>query len=108
MVRRTPRSTRTDTLFPYTTLFRSQPQRGPRARDLAPFPAGGRNAGRGVLEGARYHLAPAGLDPVPSGPATSDRAGVPRDGRGRPGSQSHDHGHSTDVLDRGWAEEGTD
>src|SRR3546814_2983142 len=24
MIRRTPRSTRTDTLFPYTTLFRSQ------------------------------------------------------------------------------------
>src|SRR3546814_11246573 len=26
MIRRTPRSTRTDTLFPYTTLFRSRPQ----------------------------------------------------------------------------------
>src|SRR3546814_13163019 len=26
MIRRTPRSTRTDTLFPYTTLFRSQRQ----------------------------------------------------------------------------------
>src|SRR3546814_4832270 len=26
MIRRPPRSTRTDTLFPYTTLFRSQPQ----------------------------------------------------------------------------------
>src|SRR3546814_15834655 len=25
MIRRTPRSTRTDTLFPYTTLFRSPP-----------------------------------------------------------------------------------
>src|SRR3546814_4531486 len=25
MIRRTPRSTRTDTLFPYTTLFRSTP-----------------------------------------------------------------------------------
>src|SRR3546814_13201656 len=25
MIRRPPRSTRTDTLFPYTTLFRSQP-----------------------------------------------------------------------------------
>src|SRR3546814_15290966 len=25
MIRRTPRSTRTDTLFPYTTLFRSAP-----------------------------------------------------------------------------------
>src|SRR3546814_16827161 len=27
MIRRPPRSTRTDTLFPYTTLFRSQPVR---------------------------------------------------------------------------------
>src|SRR3546814_11490751 len=26
MIRRTPRSTRTDTLFPYTTLFRSDPE----------------------------------------------------------------------------------
>src|SRR3546814_19277444 len=26
MIRRPPRSTRTDTLFPYTTLFRSKPQ----------------------------------------------------------------------------------
>src|SRR3546814_4515892 len=30
MVRRPPRSTRTDTLFPYTTLFRSHPFRRPR------------------------------------------------------------------------------
>src|SRR3546814_12599412 len=31
MLRRPPRSTRTDTLFPYTTLFRSKPgSRGPR------------------------------------------------------------------------------
>src|SRR3546814_3359624 len=29
MIRRPPRSTRTDTLFPYTTLFRSCPQRAP-------------------------------------------------------------------------------
>src|SRR3546814_2197832 len=29
MIRRPPRSTRTDTLFPYTTLFRSH-ERGPR------------------------------------------------------------------------------
>src|SRR3546814_16264732 len=28
MIRRQPRSTRTDTLFPYTTLFRSRPTRG--------------------------------------------------------------------------------
>src|SRR3546814_5288492 len=28
MIRRPPRSTRTDTLFPYTTLFRSMPESG--------------------------------------------------------------------------------
>src|SRR3546814_12691228 len=32
MIRRPPRSTRTDTLFPYTTLFRSAIQRGVCAR----------------------------------------------------------------------------
>src|SRR3546814_11663099 len=30
MIRRPPRSTRTDTLFPYTTLFRSPAQSAPR------------------------------------------------------------------------------
>src|SRR3546814_12822830 len=30
MIRRPPRSTRTDTLFPYTTLFRSSEATGPR------------------------------------------------------------------------------
>src|SRR3546814_8574887 len=33
MIRRPPRSTRTDTLFPYTTLFRSHPD--PAARPFA-------------------------------------------------------------------------
>src|SRR3546814_15525892 len=32
MLRRHPRSTRTDTLFPYTTLFRSQAGAGPKPR----------------------------------------------------------------------------
>src|SRR3546814_10650473 len=46
MIRRPPRSTRTDTLFPYTTLFRSV---GCRARD------GARRAGAagGGADGAR-------------------------------------------------------
>src|SRR3546814_3103800 len=35
MIRRPPRSTRTDTLFPYTTLFRSVPRRGRRQRQRA-------------------------------------------------------------------------
>src|SRR3546814_2953600 len=34
MVRRPPRSTRTDTLFPYTTLFRSIPRAGARGRTM--------------------------------------------------------------------------
>src|SRR3546814_14899074 len=32
MIRRPPRSTRTDTLFPYTTLFRSECRSGGKAR----------------------------------------------------------------------------
>src|SRR3546814_18209694 len=38
MIRRPPRSTRTDTLFPYTTLFRSTVEaRGPNLRRLFDF-----------------------------------------------------------------------
>src|SRR3546814_10877991 len=49
MIRRPPRSTRTDTLFPYTTLFRSTGGPEPRARG-----AGARGVGhrRGALGGA--------------------------------------------------------
>src|SRR3546814_3173090 len=40
MIRRPPRSTRTDTLFPYTTLFRSRtPARGDRGRTRRRFHA---------------------------------------------------------------------
>src|SRR3546814_6353330 len=35
MIRRPPRSTRTDTLFPYTTLFRSPPPDAPAAPGAA-------------------------------------------------------------------------
>src|SRR3546814_6503685 len=48
MIRRPPRSTRTDTLFPYTTLFRSLQQvaigrgdEGPAVRHCAPAAANG-------------------------------------------------------------------
>src|SRR3546814_3328094 len=37
MIRRPPRSTRTDTLFPYTTLFRSYRQRGIASALIAHF-----------------------------------------------------------------------
>src|SRR3546814_14401048 len=71
MIRRPPRSTRTDTLFPYTTLFRSaqaraeglgkarvpesrqqQGTRHPQHQDRAPPPAQIRARGRGRR--ARY------------------------------------------------------
>src|SRR3546814_20179608 len=63
MIRRPPRSTRTDTLFPYTTLFRSLHARNP-AHDL---PVGGRNIAFGS---------------VASAPSASDL-----DGGRRPGNQ---------------------
>src|SRR3546814_1781884 len=64
MIRRPPRSTRTDTLFPYTTLFRSvrrnaataSPAPEPRRR-LRPGTAGDRRARRHGPRGTRHlHL----------------------------------------------------
>src|SRR3546814_17562252 len=46
MIRRPPRSTRTDTLFPYTTLFRSPGSRRHPAR-AAPLADGGGDPRRG-------------------------------------------------------------
>src|SRR3546814_11779357 len=43
MIRRPPRSTRTDTLFPYTTLFRSRRRAGPLPDPLLQARAGTRN-----------------------------------------------------------------
>src|SRR3546814_4543235 len=56
MIRRPPRSTRTDTLFPYTTLFRSRPG-APARRARALHLAVGRNRrharGAAPLQGER-------------------------------------------------------
>src|SRR3546814_7005960 len=52
MIRRPPRSTRTDTLFPYTTLFRSR-SRGPRPYP-GEHPGGGRCAVSGTGWQGRY------------------------------------------------------
>src|SRR3546814_4133643 len=55
MIRRPPRSTRTDTLFPYTTLFRSRVVKGGRFRDhvdmgdIVALAAGYRDAGADEL-----------------------------------------------------------
>src|SRR3546814_18898280 len=81
MIRRPPRSTRTDTLFPYTTLFRSVPT-GPigQARPLARL-GGGCKALLSKVEGRRWRLFgsidAAGLI-LP--PRTPFRARLPRGG----------------------------
>src|SRR3546814_16079413 len=59
MIRRPPRSTRTDTLFPFTTLFRSAGRDGPALSDddrrRLSRRAGGRgNAGGGTVRTARH------------------------------------------------------
>src|SRR3546814_1297751 len=46
MIRRPPRSTRTDTLFPYTTLFRSGYKPALREDEMPSCPAGAKGAGR--------------------------------------------------------------
>src|SRR3546814_6013686 len=51
MIRRPPRSTRTDTLFPYTTLFRSDKR--PDAGDRQTGRGAGRSAPGSAREGAR-------------------------------------------------------
>src|SRR3546814_20654226 len=54
MIRRPPRSTRTDTLFPYTTLFRSE------------WTDGGQGARHGVLRERRAQLHPGQAPALPA------------------------------------------
>src|SRR3546814_6847726 len=51
MIRRPPRSTRTDTLFPYTTLFRSGRRRGLRRGDQGRWLWPGRRGGDAAIAG---------------------------------------------------------
>src|SRR3546814_6580485 len=75
MIRRPPRSTRTDTLFPYTPLFRSHGRRGARA---GPGRAG---------DGPR---AAAAADAAGAGGGERDRPGrVPSRRSGRHRSEEH-------------------
>src|SRR3546814_5796386 len=55
MIRRPPRSTRTDTLFPYTTLFRSTDPRGQILRRQGRF-LGHAPARQAAALGRRHHL----------------------------------------------------
>src|SRR3546814_5325225 len=83
MIRRPPISTRTDTLFPYTTLFRSQPT---NERSNDPFSAEDENRHRESRDRARAPQAP-GKQPLrPAGrhlPAAGEDPGLPLE-RGGP------------------------
>src|SRR3546814_2564412 len=87
MIRRPPRSTRTDTLFPYTTLFRSpgDGRGGPAVGGGAPHQAAGADA-----VGPRRPGDP-GRGRVPSGPA---------DAAVRPAHRSEEHTSELQSLMR--------
>src|SRR3546814_1740188 len=99
MIRRPPRSTRTDTLFPYTTLFRSAGHAGgavrrrrgvPAAQGAALGPVGG-DAGQGAD-------LPAQAAHARRGPAALSRAPL-RDGR-RQAERSEEHTSELQSLMR--------
>src|SRR3546814_6256109 len=90
MIRRPPRSTRTDTLFPYTTLFRSLAKHFPGLQDFRDDRAGERNRSFaiscrslqpiGALEGIRLPsiILSIALFERPCGQTKIDRAAIGR------------------------------
>src|SRR3546814_1436267 len=71
MIRRPPRSTRTDTLFPYTTLFRSCG--AVEARGVAERPGGGAGVARGrAVPPGRGAVVAGGVAAHPGGGARSE------------------------------------
>src|SRR3546814_3236165 len=91
MIRRPPRSTRTDTLFPYTTLFRS-PDRIQHLRSPARSPdraAGGRRRSAG------------GAGPGPADQGARGRPGSAEVADSRPGTdRSEEHTSELQSLMR--------
>src|SRR3546814_3214534 len=83
MIRRPPRSTRTDTLFPYTTLFRSC------WSGLSLHPALHPPAGEGGPEGRMRALFVQGLIPQP--------APSPASGRRRPAFTARSEEHTSEL-----------
>src|SRR3546814_18477742 len=80
MIRRPPRSTRTDTLFPYTTLFRSLWETGPfpTHRPIAPEAAQSPRARRRTLRAHRRDAARRGSGGAHCRSATASRPRFPR------------------------------
>src|SRR3546814_7209247 len=90
MLRRPPRSTLTDTLFPYTTLFRSAAGHHPRRQAVRPRRPS-RQLGGGELLGDLVRA-------VPEGNAGAVRAR--RDARARRGHRSEEHTSELQSLMR--------
>src|SRR3546814_7546407 len=63
-IRRPPKSTLTDTLFPYTTLFRSPAARHPESVAAGPRRRAARAGGRSPDRGRRCAAQPVGQAPV--------------------------------------------
>src|SRR3546814_12847285 len=125
MMRRPPRSTRTDTLFPYTTLFRSLGLARVAAATLlhpgaaegqaAPSPTLGGYEGKAAATGVHVFYNPAGLlplgppvdlgapdalAPIASGPSTFPRAAAaaPGDLPANPAALLTQAGHEPGPL----------
>src|SRR3546814_5786104 len=75
MIRRPPRSTRTDTLFPYTTLFRSD------LRSVALRTGAGEEAGRTQERRAVQAARAAARTGAPAQPSEGEQRWRPPDGR---------------------------
>src|SRR3546814_8114759 len=98
MIRRPPRSTRTDTLFPYTTLFRSDGHsRDARAQDRA-VPQSGADRSRERRTVRRNRLVP-GADGPEYRAGVLSSAGRPADTR-RTGGRSEEHKSELQSLMR--------
>src|SRR3546814_8311151 len=96
MIRRPPRATRTATLFPYTTLFRSD-------RDGGRDPRGSERAGPGLAE--RRHTGGAGLAGARRAKRQGEPRGIPgrelhRPGDRRPAARSEEHTSELQSLMR--------
>src|SRR3546814_6791487 len=106
MIRRPPRSTRTDTLFPYTTLVRS-PRRGDRQRPRLlpgrrrprlPLPDRARQRQRAAGADARRGavFAAAAVPPAPGHPARPPGAGA-AGASPRPGGARRSEEHTSEL-----------
>src|SRR3546814_1650545 len=95
MIRRPPGSTRTDTLFPYTTLFRSARRRG-HFQPVDVFP-GNDIGGTGYGIGAIDRGSAAGDDFDALDHSRRDHIDVDRRRRGRAGNQARSEEHTSEL-----------